>query len=184
MEVEDLSPALQERLGVQATAGLLALFEQAREEWDGDVITVDRFERRMSEESATMQVALARGESGLRRELEALRGELRRDNQAVETRLHEAFAGLRTELHHEIRQEVGGLRRDFHQEIGGLRHDFQQAFGNLRQEVGSLRQEVGGLRQDQLASRFELVKWSFVFWVGQVVAIAGIFGLMLRFARV
>ncbi len=30
MEVEDVAPALQERLGLEATKGLLALFETAR----------------------------------------------------------------------------------------------------------------------------------------------------------
>jgi hypothetical protein len=32
--------------------------------------------------------------------------------------------------------------------------------------------------------RFDLLKWCFVFWVGQVVAVAGVMGLMLRMLKV
>ena len=40
-----------------------------------------------------------------------------------------------------------------------------------------------GIRQDMASGRVELLKWCFLFWVGQVVAIAGIMGLMLRVWR-
>ena len=40
-----------------------------------------------------------------------------------------------------------------------------------------------GIRQDMASGRVELLKWCFLFWVGQVVAIAGIMGLMLRLFR-
>lgn len=44
--------------------------------------------------------------------------------------------------------------------------------------------EMGaGIRQDMASGRVELLKWCFLFWVGQVVAIAGIMGLMLRLFR-
>ena len=36
------------------------------------------------------------------------------------------------------------------------------------------------IRQDIATNRFELLKWSFLFWVGQVIAVVGLVGVMLR----
>src|SRR5436309_9829542 len=63
--------ALQERLGPEPTTGLVHLFEQARVEWTADVVnlSIERFERRLVEELATVRVEMARGEARLREEI-------------------------------------------------------------------------------------------------------------------
>ena len=50
----------------------------------------------------------------------------------------------------------------------------------LRQEMSQMS---SSLRQELSDGRFELLKWCFLFWVGQVVAVAGVMGLMLRTFR-
>ena len=50
----------------------------------------------------------------------------------------------------------------------------------LRQEMA---EGLGALRQENLAGRFELLKWCFAFWVGQLVSVVGIVALMLQFMR-
>jgi predicted flavoprotein YhiN len=50
----------------------------------------------------------------------------------------------------------------------------------LRQEMTAMG---GGLRQEMSEGRLELLKWCFLFWVGQVIAVAGVMGLMLRMFR-
>ena len=54
----------------------------------------------------------------------------------------------------------------------------------LVEETSKLRVDMAELRTDLhgeiVSSRFELVKWNFVFWIGQVVALAGVISLMLR----
>jgi hypothetical protein len=65
-------------------------------------------------------------------------------------------------------------------------------FASLRQEMhtgdASLLQEMlagfAGLRQEGVAARLELWKWCFVFWVGQVFAMAGVVALVLRLVQV
>jgi hypothetical protein len=100
MRVADVPPALRQRLGPEASDGLLAAFDQAKQEWMEDAMTqsVDRFERRLAEEMA------------------AMRAELR-------TALAEQGAALRTEI---------------------------------------------------AASRTDIVRWLFLFWTGQVVALAAL----------
>jgi regulation of enolase protein 1 (concanavalin A-like superfamily) len=58
----------------------------------------------------------------------------------------------------------------------------------LTEEVTALRVEVRNalhdglrsVRQELATTRVEALKWSFVFWVGQVAAIAGLLAFMLR----
>ena len=54
----------------------------------------------------------------------------------------------------------------------------------LVEELSRLRVEMtqgfGGIRQEMADGRFDVLKWSFVFWIGQVVAIGGIVGVLLR----
>ena len=45
---------------------------------------------------------------------------------------------------------------------------------------GDMREGFADLRRDMAADRFELLRWAFVFWVGQLAAVAGIVFALLR----
>jgi hypothetical protein len=53
----------------------------------------------------------------------------------------------------------------------------------LTEEIGALRLEMyqgfAAIRQELATTRVELLKWSFLFWMGQVAAIAGLLAYML-----
>ena len=122
------------------------------------VVSAERFERRLVEEIAGVRVQIAQVEGTLRQEI----GQQGSD----------------------LRQEIGQLRSDLRQEIGqlgsGLRQEMALFGATVRTEMGESR---AGLRDDIAAVRVDLFKWSFIFWIGQVVAITGIMGVMLRLAR-
>ena len=44
----------------------------------------------------------------------------------------------------------------------------------------AVRQQISDLRLDMTTMKFDLLKWSFAFWVGQVLAVAAILSLFLR----
>jgi hypothetical protein len=98
--------ALVERLGSDATQGLVSLLASTQAEWSDEVVTtaVDRFEHRLAIEMSAMRVDVSR-------ELSALRVDVARDISAL---------------------------------------------------------------------RVELLKWSFLFWIGQVATMAGLLAFMLR----
>jgi hypothetical protein len=58
----------------------------------------------------------------------------------------------------------------------------------LAQELGAFKADVSkalndglaGIRQDTATARLEMLKWSFVFWIGQVAAVAGLLAFMRR----
>ena len=62
---------------------------------------------------------------------------------------------------------------------------------NLRVEIAALRSDLrqqitegfASLRQALADQRFEILKWAFLFWVGQFFAVAGLFAVLIRFLR-
>ena len=138
MAVARVPQALAERLGEDATEGLLTLLASTKAEWTADVLStaVDRFERRLGSEAASLRVDLTR-------EIATLRQDMTQDRSA---------------LRQDMTKEMSILRQDMTTDMSALRQDFTRDLANVR---------------------VELLKWSFLFWVGQVAAIAGLLAFML-----
>jgi len=69
-----------------------------------------------------------------------------------------------------LTSEISALRLDFARELSGLRQD-------VTREIAAVRQDV---TRDLAGVRVEWLKWSFLFWVGQVAAMAGLLAFMIR----
>jgi hypothetical protein len=82
-----------------------------------------------------------------------------------------------------LAEEVAILRVAIAQTEANLRvaiaEQAMRTESTLRQELQAIEKSLGS---DVAAFRADLFKWSFVFWIGQVLAIAGIVGVMLRVA--
>jgi hypothetical protein len=63
------------------------------------------------------------------------------------------------------------------EETSGLRVELAQFGGTLR---GEMHAGFAALRDQMAADRVELLKWAFIFWVGQLVSVVGIVTLLLR----
>lgn len=105
-----VSAALSERLGREATDGLLDLVESTQVEWTEHVLSIatERFERRLAQEISAFRVEITR-------------------------ELHESLAAVRQEFTREL-----------------------------------------------ASARVELIRWSFVFWMGQVAVTIGALAFLLR----
>lgn len=62
------------------------------------------------------------------------------------------------------------FERRLTQEISLLRQDFHQ----------SLNEGLAGIRTELANVRVEMLRWSFVFWIGEVAAVAALLAFMLR----
>ena len=76
--------------------------------------------------------------------------------------------------------EVAGLRVQIAQTEAVLRRDMAEMGAAIRVETAQMG---AGIRQEIAANRVELLKWCFLFWIGQVVAIGSLVGVMLRAMR-
>lgn len=142
MEPLEVPQALRKRLGDDGTAALLELGRA----WSDHVLNdaVDRFERRLTQETASLRTAMATGFAQVRQEM--------------------------TECEGRLRQEIVECK-------GSVRQEIAETAGSLRQEIAETR---GVLRVELANGRAELLKWAFLFWVGQAATVAGLMALMLR----
>jgi hypothetical protein len=149
MDVDAVPVALRERLGPEATGGLLTLLDHAQKEGRADVIDacVERFERRVVEEISGVRVQLTHVEATLRQDMGRMESGIRQDTAAMES---------------------------------GIRQDMARMESGIRQDMGRME---SGLKQDINTARFDLLKWCFLFWIGQVVAMTGILSVMFRLFR-
>ena len=87
--------------------------------------------------------------------------------------------------HQEAREDViiastERFERRLVEETSGLRIQINRLEATLRQEIADLG---ASLRAEIASGRVEFIKWSFLFWIGQVLAMIGILGIMLRAIR-
>ena len=168
MDFQSVPGSLQDRLGVEGTSDLVRLFDRARVEWSDDVLnlSLERFERRLVQEMAGVRVEMARGQATLREELAQQNATLREAIAQQGASLREALAQQGASLREALAQQGAAL----HFEIAGLRTELK---GDMQEGFASLRQEIA-------KDRFDLLKWSFYFWVGQFFAVAALMTAMLR----
>jgi hypothetical protein len=77
-------------------------------------------------------------------------------------------------------EETSAVRVQIARTEAVLRQDMGQMDARIRQDMSQLGANI---RQDVADTRVELLKWSFLFWIGQVVTITAILNLMLRLYR-
>ena len=127
-------------------------------------IAADRFGRRLGEESGALRLEMANGFAGLSQEMSQMQSGLQSEMGRMQVDTAAGFAA--------VRQEMGQMRADLHDEIGQLRTE-------LHVHVAELRSDF---REELATARVDLIKWSFVFWIGQLVALSSVMALMLRAA--
>ncbi len=203
MAVMAVSPALRQRLGADATVGLLALLEASRQEWSAayaeasaakaEVMSqaVGRFEQQLTQQLGGLRVEIRAVDASLREEISLLRTEMRegdaslRDEiRAVDASLREDISLLRTEMREgdaalriEIREGDAALRTEIREGDAALRLELRDMGVTLVREIAALG---ATLRKEMADHRVELFKWSFAFWFGQIVTLGGLMTLLFR----
>jgi hypothetical protein len=111
----------------------------------------------------------------------------------------EAMGGLQTfveDAGHKWKDEVLTLaterfNRRLGEEIGALRLDMAKEFATVRvetaKESATVRMEMAamgaGLRTEMAATHFSMLKWAFLFWIGQFAAVSAMMAFLLRLYR-
>jgi len=171
MDPEVVPASLGDRLGPAATSGLLHLIDLAQREGRAEVIDTcaDRFERRLAEEMAGVRVQLAQVEASLRTDMAEMGASIRQEMAQMGAGIRQEMAEMGASIRQEMAQMGAGIRQEMAEMGAGIRHDMA--------EMGA------SIRHDTASGRVEFLKWCFLFWIGQVVAVGTLMGVMLRLAR-
>jgi hypothetical protein len=182
MERQRVPEALQQRLGPEGTAGLLHLLAHIRKECVADVITVvgDRFERRLVEETSALRLEMSQGFAALRQDMAASTAGLRQDMAASTADLRQDMAASTAGLRQEMAASTGALRQELAGATAGLRQEVATGIAGLRQEMAA---GSAILRQEMADQKFDILKWAFLFWVGQFFAVASLMAVLIRALR-
>lgn len=186
-------PALRERLGADASDELRRFLDDRQIEEKADIMDAsnERTERRLAEEVAGLRVQFAQGQVALHQDVTETRATLREEMAQLRADLRGEMAQLRADFRGEMAQlradfrgemaELGASLRGEMAELGaGFRGEMAQLGATLREEMA---RQGAGLRGEMAVGRVEILKWCFIFWIGQVVAISGLVGVMLRLMR-
>jgi hypothetical protein len=98
-----------------------------------------------------------------------LGAETREADARLEARMEAGFADVRHEIA-DVRQQVADVRNDLGRQIAELREGLEQQIADLKQQVADLKPQI-------VAVQGELIKWTFLFWLGTI----GLVLLLLRF---
>jgi hypothetical protein len=182
MEMERVPAALQERLGLEATSGLLQLLDSTHREWKADMMTActDRFERRLVEEIASVRIQIAQVEASIRRDMAEMGASIRQDMMEMGASIRQDMAEMGADIRKDMAAMEAGIRQDMGELGAVLRREMSAMGVDLRREMTAIGTN---LHQEMASGRVELLKWCFLFWIGQVFAMAGIMGMMLRMFR-
>jgi DNA anti-recombination protein RmuC len=171
MDINRVPAALQERLGHDGTAGLFELLTDVRKEWTAEVIAIvgDRFERRLVEETSKLRVDMTQGFAAIRQELASGLSQVRQ----------EMTVGL-SEVRQEMAVGLNEVRQEMAVGLSEARQEMAVGLSEVRQEMAT---GFAALRKEITDQRFEILKWAFLFWVGQFFAVAGLVAVLIRFLR-
>lgn len=81
---------------------------------------------------------------------------------------NQAQAGQKADIIEVVEEK---FERRLTEEISGVNHRIEQLRAELKEDNASLRAE---LSEKISSSHANLIKWMFIFWVGQVVTILGV----------
>ncbi len=108
---------------------------------------------------------------------------LRLLSERFERRLSEEIGKVNeriTGLDEKITSLEERFERRLSEEIGKVNERITLEIGKINERITA---EIGGLRQDMERFRSELIKWMFIFWVGQIAVLGGLIVGIFNLAR-
>lgn len=153
MPIITIPKPLREKLGDEGSDALVQLINQAAESTRTDVVALvgERFERRLAEELSKLRIEI---------------GQLRAE-----------VSGEMAKLRAELRGEMSQHRSEVSDEFVKFRSEVSSEFAKLRAEV---QVEISGLRTEMARFEARIIRWMFIFWIGQIGAILGILFVFFR----
>lgn len=157
MPVVTIPRALREKLGDEATESLVELLNKMLQGSKEDVISLsgEKFERRLAEEFAKFDSKLMEEVAKVNKRIDELSARITEEVAKLDAKITEEV----TKLDAKITEEITKLEARINQRI---------------------TEEVSKLRVEMSSYYASIVRWMFIFWVGQIGVIIGILFAFFR----
>ena len=182
MPIITIPKILQEKLTDEGADALVRILDkiEVRSQSHTLEITEERFEKRLVTETTQIRV-------DLKSETASVKAELKEKITNVKTELNEEIVNVKAELKEEITTVRADLRiteerlgKRIGTDIANLRSELKTDMANtkseLKTDIANLRSE---LKTDIANTKSELIKWMFIFWIGQFASIVGVLTAIL-----
>jgi uncharacterized phage infection (PIP) family protein YhgE len=166
--VISIPKGLRERLGDDGVDALVEVLSQVEASArDASILVVEeRFERRVSEEGAKINMRITE-------EVTKIDNRITEEVAKVNNRMTEEVA----KINNRITEEVTKLRAELRAEISKLDNRITEEVTKINNRI---TEEVAKLRVEVSRVQSNLIKWMFIFWLGQVGAMIGILFAFFR----
>lgn len=102
---------------------------------------------------------------------EAVDSLVRLINQSSEEQRNNILAFVEEKFERRLAEEISALRIDLIKEISDLRSELTSQISEAKAES---KTQASSIRAEAAANKSDLIKWMFIFWIGQVAVILGI----------
>jgi len=162
MLVITIPKPLREKLGDKASDSLVELLNKVYQTTREDIVEVslDKFEKKLVSETSQLDKKIT-GEI------------LRLEQRLIEevTRLEQKIAETEAKLDKRITEEVTRLEQKIAETEAKLDKRITEEVARLEQKITD---EVSKLRVEMASYHARLIRWMFIFWIGQIGALIGI----------
>ena len=164
MPIVSVPKILRAKLGDDGAEALVEFFNEAQEANSPkeEIIEIveEKFERRLSEELGKLRVEMAEMNADLQNKMSEMKSELHNEMAKLFSKSHDEMIMIKSELHNEM--------TNLFSESDGKMNKIER---NLRTEMAEMK---ASLETKIAQSHADLIKWMFIFWVGQIGVMIGI----------
>ena len=157
MPIITVPKVLREKLGDEGVEALVALINTADSQTMSNVLALaeEKFERRLSEEATKLSAHITE----------------------LESRLNQWIGEVATRLDARITEEVARLDARITEEAARLNVRLTEEVARLDARIAG---EAAQLNQRITEVKADVIRWMFLFWVGQIGALVGILAVVFK----
>jgi len=162
MPVLSVPRVLRDKLSDEGVEALVELLNQAEEKVRDVIVkfSEEKYERRLVEVASALRVSLEDKIAGVKSDLE---GKI----ASVKSDLEEKIAGVKSDLE----GKIASVKSDLEEKIASVKSDLEGKIANLEVKIANVKSDL----EVKIANaRADIIRWMFIFWVGQIGALLGI----------
>ncbi|MDZ7724861.1 MAG: DUF1640 domain-containing protein [candidate division KSB1 bacterium] len=179
---------LREKLGPKASESLIHLINKSQEEQKHEMLEFveEKFERRLTEEIGKVNISIANLENRFDHRLttesskvnERLTEEIGKVNERMTEEIGKVNERMTEEMgkvNERMTEEMGKVNERMTEEMGKVNERMTEEMGKVNITIADVEKRLDNRITEEVSrTRADLIKWMFIFWIGQIGAMLGL----------